>query len=53
MEKKDYDLSRADLVKAHSLDPSNKAINDKLGQLRVLEKKHNDNLSKGLKKMFS
>jgi tetratricopeptide (TPR) repeat protein len=50
---KDFESARPDLVEAHRLDPSNKAINEKLGQLRVLEMKHRDQLASGLKKMFA
>ena len=39
-------------MEAHRLDPTNKAINEKLGQLRVREKRHVEELSKGMKKMF-
>ncbi len=49
----EFDAARADLVEAHRLDPSNKAINDKLGQLRIAQKKANDQLATGLKKMFA
>ncbi len=43
---------RAFQVKAHRLDPSNKAINDKMGALRVQEMKHLEQLAGGMKKMF-
>ncbi len=39
-------------VEAHRLDPSNKAINDKMGALRVQETKHLEQLAGGMKKMF-
>jgi hypothetical protein len=44
--------SRSDLVEAHRLDPGNKAINEKLGQLRLREKRHNMQMADGMKKMF-
>ena len=53
LEMKDFEAAKADLVEAHRLDPSNKAINEKMGQLRVLEKKHSDQLAQGMKKMFA
>ncbi len=49
---KDFEEAQKDLTKAHRLDPTNKAINDKLGQLRIAEKKHQERLAAGLKKMF-
>ena len=49
---KEFEESKRDLVEAHRLDPSNKAINEKLGQLRVQEKKHKEQLANGMKKMF-
>ena len=52
LEKNEFGESKVDLVEAHRLDPTNKAINEKLGQLRVREKRHVEELSKGLKKMF-
>ena len=52
LETKDFDAARRDLVKAHGLDPSNRAINDKMGSLRIAEKKHKDQMAKGMKKMF-
>ena len=52
LEKSEYGESKVDLVEAHRLDPTNKAINEKLGQLRVREKRHLEELSKGMKKMF-
>lgn len=52
LERKEFEESKADLVEAHRLDPSNKAINEKLGQLRVQEKKHKEQLANGMKKMF-
>lgn len=53
LEMKDFEAAKADLVEAHRLDPSNKAINEKMGHLRVLEKKHLDHLAKAMKKMFA
>ena len=52
LEKNEFGESKVDLVEAHRLDPTNKAINEKLGQLRVREKRHLEELSKGMKKMF-
>ncbi len=53
LEMKDFDASRRDLVEAHRLDSSNKAINDKMGVLRLQEKKQREQLAGGMKKMFS
>ncbi len=53
LEMRDFEASRADLVEAHRLDPSNKAINDKMGVLRIQEKKHKELLAGGMKKMFA
>ena len=52
LEMKDFEAAKADLVEAHRLDPSNKAINEKMGNLRVAEKRHKDQMAKGMKKMF-
>ena len=52
LEKNEFRESKADLVEAHRLDPTNKAINEKLGLLRIKEKRHLEELSKGMKKMF-
>ena len=51
--KDDLDGAKADLVEAHRLDPSNRAINEKLGQLRVAERRRVEALSNGMKKMFN
>ena len=50
---RDFDAAKADLAEAHRLDPANKAINEKLGQLRLSERKHKDQMASGLKKMFA
>ncbi|TRY72504.1 hypothetical protein TCAL_09543 [Tigriopus californicus] len=52
LERKEFPEAKSDLSEAHKLDPSNKAINDKLGQLRILEKKHTQHLANNMKKMF-
>lgn len=53
LERKEFDEARNDFIKAHKLEPGNKAINDKIGVLRVEEKKHKDQMSNNLKKMFA
>jgi len=49
---KDFVEARKDLVEAHRLDPANSAISQQIGQLRIAEKKQNDQMAKGLQSMF-
>ena len=52
LERGEFSEAKNDLGEAHRLDPKNKAINEKLGHLRVREKKHKEQLANGMRKMF-
>ena len=53
MELQQYDLAEMDLVRAHKLDPSNRAVNEKLGQVKQRQKAHDTKLAKQMSKMFA
>ncbi len=52
LERSEFAEAKTDLVEAHRLDPTNKAINEKMGQLRLRERKHLEQISAGMKKIF-
>ena len=49
----EFDLSSIDLVAAHKIDPSNRAVNEKLGQVRQRRKAAQPEMKKNFSKMFS
>jgi len=48
----EYDFSERDLVAAHKLDPSNRAVNEKLGQVKQRRKASQSEMKNNLCKMF-
>ena len=50
---KEFDLSERDLVAAHKIDPTNRAVNEKLGQVQQRRKLSQAELKKSFSKMFS
>ena len=50
---KEFDLSSADLVAAHKIDPSNRAVNEKLGQVKQRRNSAQAEIKKTYSKMFS
>ena len=46
LELKRFEEAKVDLFLAHRIEPANKAINDKLGVLRVSEKRHKEKMAK-------
>jgi len=53
LELQQYDLAEMDLVRAHQLDPSNRAVNEKLGQVKQRQRAHDTKLAKQMSKMFA
>jgi len=47
------DLAEKDLVMAHKADPSNRAVNEKLGQVKLRRKKESAELATRMSKMFT
>ena len=50
---KEFDLSSADLVAAHKIDPSNRAVNEKLGQVKQRRNSAQAEIKETYSKMFS
>jgi len=50
---KEFDLSSADLVAAHKIDPDNRAVNEKLGQVKQRRNSAQAEIKKTYSKMFS
>ena len=48
----EFDLAEKDLVAAHKVDPANRAVNEKLGQVKQRRKANQAEMSKKLSKMF-
>ena len=49
----EFDLAEKDLVAAHKADPANRAVNEKLGQVKQRKKVSQAEISKNLSKMFA
>lgn len=49
----EYDLAEKDLVTAYKVEPSNRAVNEKLGQVKQKKKAAQAEMSKNLSKMFT
>eukprot|EP00090_Calanus_glacialis_P007642 TRINITY_DN16084_c0_g1_i1.p1 TRINITY_DN16084_c0_g1~~TRINITY_DN16084_c0_g1_i1.p1 ORF type:complete len:337 (-),score=103.06 TRINITY_DN16084_c0_g1_i1:8-1018(-) len=48
----EFELAEKDLVAAHKVDPTNRAVNEKLGQVKQKKKANQTEMSKNLSKMF-
>ena len=48
----EFELSERDLVAAHKIDPSNRAVNEKLGQVKQRRKASQAEMKNNLCKMF-
>lgn len=48
----EFDLAEKDLVAAHKVDPTNRAVNEKLGHVKQKKKANKAEMSKNLSKMF-
>merc|ERR1711874_676835 len=53
MELQKYDMAELDLVRAHRLEPGNRAVNEKLGQNKQRQRCHDGRLAKQMSKMFA
>jgi len=49
----EFDLAEKDLVAAHKLDPNNRAVNEKLGHVKLNRKASQAEMTKNLRKMFA
>ena len=49
----EFDLAEKDLVAAHKADPANRAVNEKLGQVKQRKKTAQAEISRNLSKMFA
>jgi len=53
LELANFEKAERDLVMAHKMEPANRAVNDKLGQVKIRQKAHKVKMSKQMSKMFS
>jgi len=53
LELQQFEKAEIDLVMAHKVEPANRAVNDKLGQVKIKQKAHQVKMAKQMSKMFS
>jgi len=53
LELANFEKAERDLVMAHKVEPANRAVNEKLGQVKIRQKAHKVKMSKQMSKMFS
>lgn len=53
LELQQFEKAEIDLVMAHKVEPANRAVNEKLGQVKIKQKAHQVKMAKQMSKMFS